>query len=226
MKWLHRFWPWPAALACVIAVRAPASPPANYYLVWNDEFAGSSLDTTKWQYWLYPGTYKDATLSQSAVSEGGDHAVITTYTSGSTHYTAMLSTQGKFHARYGYFEANIQWADNTGMWLAFWLQSPAMGSYIGDPATGGAEIDTCEHRLQDGSANNINITSSPTSTGTVTVPPRRAPAAAITPTAPPISAADFTNTGCSGLHRATRFMWTTASRNTPRRPDFPRAPTS
>ena len=133
-----------------------ASPPANYYLVWNDEFAGSSLDTSKWVYWLYPGAYKDATLSQSAFSESGDHGVITTYTSGSTHYTAMLSTQGKFHARYGYFEANIQWADNTGMWSAFWLQSPAMGSYIGDPATGGAEIDTCEHRLQDGSANNIN----------------------------------------------------------------------
>jgi autotransporter-associated beta strand protein len=141
---------------CLMALSAWASPPANYYLVWSDEFAGSSLDTSKWVYWLYPGTYKDATLSQSAFSESGDHGVITTYTSGSTHYTAMLSTQGKFHARYGYFEANIQWADNTGMWSAFWLQSPAMGSYIGDPATGGAEIDTCEHRLQDGSANNIN----------------------------------------------------------------------
>ena len=140
----------------LMALSAWASPPANYYLVWSDEFQGSSLDTSKWVYWLYPGTYKDATLSQSAFSESGDHGVITTYTSGSTHYTAMLSTQGKFHARYGYFEANIQWADNTGMWSAFWLQSPAMGSYIGDPATGGAEIDTCEHRLQDGSANNIN----------------------------------------------------------------------
>ncbi len=147
------------AAALTVLLTGPAgqaSPPANYYLVWSDEFQGSSLDTSKWVYWLYPGNYKDATLSQSAFSEAGDHGVITTYTSGGTHYTAMLSTQGKFHARYGYFEANIQWADSTGMWSAFWLQSPAMGSYIGDPATGGAEIDTCEHRLQDGSANNIN----------------------------------------------------------------------
>ena len=139
-----------------LALVCHASPPANYYEVWGDEFQDSSLDTSKWQYWLYPGNYKDATLTPSAVSEGGDHVVITTYTSGSTHYTAMLSTQNKFHARYGYFEANIQWSDNTGVWSAFWLQSPTMGGYIGDPATGGAEIDTCEHRLQDGSGNNIN----------------------------------------------------------------------
>jgi autotransporter-associated beta strand protein len=139
------------------ALPSMASPPAGYYEVWGDEFQGSSLDTDNWVYWLYPGNYKDATLSQSAVSEGGDHVVITTYTSGSTHYTAMLSTQGKFHARYGYFEANIQWADNTGMWSAFWLQSPTMGSYIGDPATGGAEIDICEHRLEDGTDGDANI---------------------------------------------------------------------
>src|ERR1700733_1353872 len=143
MKWLRRIRPWLVALACVMAVHAPASPPAGYYEVWGDEFAGSSLDTSKWVYWLYPGTYKDATLSQSAFAESGDHGVITTYTSGSTENTVMISTQGKFHARYGYFEANIQWADNTGMWSAFWLQSPEMGSYIGDPAVGGAEIDVC-----------------------------------------------------------------------------------
>jgi fibronectin-binding autotransporter adhesin len=139
-----------------LSVETFASAPANYYLVWSDEFQNTWLDTGKWGYWLYPGNYKDATLSMNAVSEGSDHGVITTYTSGSTHYTAMLSTQGKFHARYGYFEANIQWADNPGMWSAFWLQSPAMGGYIGDTANGGAEIDVCEHRLQDGSANNIN----------------------------------------------------------------------
>jgi fibronectin-binding autotransporter adhesin len=156
-KWFRAgtFFLLPFAL-CPLSLRSFASPPANYYEVWGDEFQGSSLDTSKWQYWLYPGTYKDATLSPSAVSEAGDHVVITTYTSGSTHDTAMLSTQGKFHARYGYFEANIQWSDNSGMWSAFWLQSPAMGSYIGDPGNGGAEIDVCEHRLQDGSANNIN----------------------------------------------------------------------
>jgi autotransporter-associated beta strand protein len=133
-----------------------ASPPAGYYEVWGDEFQESSLNTSDWVYWLYPGTYKDATLSQSAVSVSGDHGVITTYTSGGTDYTAMLSTQGKFHFRYGYIEANIQWGDSLGMWSAFWLQSPLMGSYIGDPATAGAEIDICEHRLEDGSGNNIN----------------------------------------------------------------------
>jgi autotransporter-associated beta strand protein len=146
----------PVLLVLGFGLICQASPPAGYYEVWGDEFAGSSLNTGNWGYWLYPGNYKDATLSQSAVSESGNHVVITTYTSGGTDYTAMLSTQGKFHACYGYFEANIQWSDNTGMWSAFWLQSPLMGEYIGDPYVAGAEIDICEHRLEDGSGDNIN----------------------------------------------------------------------
>src|ERR1700733_7148463 len=64
-----------AAVLCLLLLRGlcNASPPANYYLVWSDEFQGSSLDTGKWVYWLYPGNYKDATLAQNAFSESGDH---------------------------------------------------------------------------------------------------------------------------------------------------------
>lgn len=135
---------------CLLAAsRAMATPPAGYYLVWSDEFNGSSLDTSKWIYWL-PGGYKNGNNTSSAVSVSGGHVFITTYTTGSTQNTAMLSTQGKFHFRYGYVEASVQWADSAGMWSAFWLQSPDMGSFIGDPFTAGAEIDNCEHRNTDG----------------------------------------------------------------------------
>jgi beta-glucanase (GH16 family) len=33
------------------------------------------------------------------------------------------------------------------MWSAFWLQSPEMGSFIGDPARAGVEMDIVEHDL-------------------------------------------------------------------------------
>jgi beta-glucanase (GH16 family) len=33
------------------------------------------------------------------------------------------------------------------MWSAFWLQTPDMGSFIGDPARAGVEMDIVEHNL-------------------------------------------------------------------------------
>ena len=45
---------------------------------------------------------------------------LSTYTEGGRHFTGMISTKGKYEARYGYFEARIQWADAPGQWSAFW----------------------------------------------------------------------------------------------------------
>ncbi|HEU6448030.1 MAG TPA: family 16 glycosylhydrolase [Verrucomicrobiae bacterium] len=136
------------------AMGAFASPPNGYYLVWSDEFNGSSLDTSKWDYWLL-GNRRDAVNTSSAVSVGGGNLTITTYTSGGTHYTAMIATDGTFRPRYGYWESSIKWSDTNGMWSAFWFQSPTMGNYLSDPIVSGSEIDDAEHRRVDGSNNNI-----------------------------------------------------------------------
>ena len=126
-----------------------ASPPAGYYLAWSDEFNATSLDTTKWDYWLL-GSRRDAVNTASAVSLNGSNLVITTYTSGGTHYTAMVANDGKFRSRYGYWEASIKWGDTNGMWSAFWMQSPTMGTYLSDPVVSGSELDIVEHRSTDG----------------------------------------------------------------------------
>jgi len=129
-----------------------ASPPAGYYLAWSDEFDEASLDTTKWDYWLL-GTRRDAVNTSSAVSLNGSNLVITTYTSGGTHYTAMVANDGKFRSRFGYWEASIKWGDTNGMWSAFWMQSPTMGTYLFDPIVSGSELDIVEHRSTDGGSN-------------------------------------------------------------------------
>ena len=139
---------------------ATASAPPGYYLVWSDEFSGNSLDASKWGYWS--GAYHDAVNTSSAISVSGGHLTITTYTSGGTHYTAILESRNKFHPRYGFLEASIDYGDAAGCWSAFWLQAdheddcPFQDRFLSNPYYAGAEIDVCEHRTQDSSGNNLS----------------------------------------------------------------------
>jgi autotransporter-associated beta strand protein len=143
-----------ASFLCLTASLCSAAPPPGYYLVWADEFNGSALDTSKWDYWL-SGPRRDAVNTSSAVSVNGGNLVLTTYTSAGTHYTGMIATDGTFRSRYGYWESSIKWGDTNGMWSAFWMQSPTMGANLDDPQVSGSEIDICEHRFIDSGNNNI-----------------------------------------------------------------------
>src|SRR5580765_2269858 len=91
------------ALLLVAARPALATPPSGYYQVWNDEFDGSSLNGGKWS--TFTGSHRDAINTGSAIDVGGSVMTITTYTSGGTHYSGFIGTQGKFYAKFGYFEA-------------------------------------------------------------------------------------------------------------------------
>ncbi len=141
-------------VGCRIVPCAFATPPPGYYLVWNDEFNETALDTHKWDYWLL-GPRRDAVNVTNAVSLTGSNLVITTCTVNGTNYTGMLASDQTFRARYGYWEASLKWGDTNGMWSAFWFQSPTMGAYLPDPVVSGSEIDDAEHRFVDGSGNNI-----------------------------------------------------------------------
>ena len=141
-------------LSLLMVPTATATPPAGYYLVWADEFNGSSLDSTKWGAWSGPN--RNAVNTPNAATVSGGYLAITTYTTNGTHYSAILSTDGKFRYRYGYLEASIDFHTTPGMWSGFWLQSPTEGQFIGDPAASGAEIDVCEHRASDTNGTNID----------------------------------------------------------------------
>jgi len=158
-RWSLRIFPALAFISSLASLTVLASPPAGYYQVWNDEFDGSSLNGSKWI--TYTGSHRDAINTASAISVGSSTLGITTYTSGGTPYTGFIGTQGKFYAKFGYFEAYIDWNDAPGMWSAFWLQSdymddcPYPASHIGDTSTYGTEIDICEHRSQNSSGTSI-----------------------------------------------------------------------
>jgi beta-glucanase (GH16 family) len=129
-------------------LRVSATPPADYHLVWSEEFDGTVLDPKKWGYYDL-GARQDAVNTPDAVSLSNGCLVISTYTEQGVHYTGMISTRGKFEAVHGYWEARIKFADAPGGWSAFWLQSPTLAHPLGNPGVAGVEIDICEHRSLD-----------------------------------------------------------------------------
>jgi beta-glucanase (GH16 family) len=139
----------------LVAFSAHAAPPPGYQFTWSDEFAGSSLDTNKWRH-RFNGQPRDAAwITRDALAVTNGCLVMTSYTEGGTNFTGMISTEGKFEAVHGYWEARIQFASAPGVWGAFWLQSPTIGKPIGAPANAGVEIDICEHRFVDRKGSNI-----------------------------------------------------------------------
>ncbi len=140
-----------AAASMAWAPVARAAPTGLDVLTWSDEFEGSSLDLTKWAH-RASGPRHDGVLTPDAVSVGDGVLTITTYTDNATHYSGMISTHKRgsegFDQAYGYFEARVKFNSAPGQWSAFWLQSPTIGSPLGDPATAGVEMDIAEHRVR------------------------------------------------------------------------------
>jgi beta-glucanase (GH16 family) len=118
---------------------------------WSDEFDGSSLDLTRWSY-RATGPRNDGIVTPDAVSVGRGMLTIKTYTEGGEHYSGMIDTHrdgpAGFEQRYGYFEARVKFNSSPGQWSAFWLQSPTIGTPMGDPATAGVEMDVAEYRVR------------------------------------------------------------------------------
>jgi hypothetical protein len=142
-------------LIVFMALHSLAVPPAGYYLVWGDEFSGSSLDPAKWWVWNQPD--RSGYSTPDAVTVGGGYMTITTYTTNGSHYSGIVSSDGRFRARYGYSEASVEFNGSPGMFSDFWVNSANNGQFIGNPAASGAEVDVCEHRATDANdADNIS----------------------------------------------------------------------
>jgi beta-glucanase (GH16 family) len=120
-----------------------------------DDFDGSALNLSKWGY-RKTGLRNDAVNTPAAVSVDSGLLTIKTYTDGGLNYTGMIGTQNLFEQKYGYFESRIKFNSAPGQWSAFWVQSPTVGTPVGNTAVAGTEIDIVEQRAVDGTGTDIS----------------------------------------------------------------------
>ena len=118
-------------------------PTTSWELVWQDEFDGDKLDTTKWTP-RPDGKRKGGWWSQKAISlDGKGNLVIKTFMDGDKPTDGCITTQGKFEHNFGYYVARVKFQSQPGHWSAFWITGPGVGK-VGDGARDGCEIDIME----------------------------------------------------------------------------------
>jgi beta-glucanase (GH16 family) len=114
--------------------------------VWQDEFDGPALDTTKWVADIGGGGWGNAELESytappvNARVENGNLVIEARHDS--TYTSARLKTQGKASWGYGRVEARIQIPRGQGIWPAFWMLGENITT-VGWPTCG--EIDIMEN---------------------------------------------------------------------------------
>ncbi|MCH5158951.1 MAG: family 16 glycosylhydrolase [Clostridiales bacterium] len=138
-----------ATATCNVTVTAAGPAGAEktgYTLVWYDEFDGTSLDRTKWNYqtgthdvyhnfenWNVEnwGNGELQYYTEDSVTVSGGSLVITAKkqsTSGKDYRSGRILTRDKASWTYGYFEARMKTPTGSGMWPAFWML-PQPSSY-------------------------------------------------------------------------------------------------
>lgn len=154
----------------------------NWKLVWNDEFDGRVLDTTKWGFRLHIMQTRHHTWTDDAYEfDGKGNLMLKAYEKDGEYYTSQLQTGSNFMDRpgnqygsssltwpiskletprfvhkYGYYEIRCKLPTQEGWWVAFWLQSPSIGSTL-DPLDSGVEIDIMENfKREDVISQNIH----------------------------------------------------------------------
>ncbi len=124
-------------------------------LLWSEEFDGTSVDTSVWNFEIGDGCpnlcgwgnneRQSYTNSNTEVSSGT--LKITAKKDSQGQYTSSrITTKGKYQFRYGRVEVRAKLPEGQGTWPAIWM----LGSNIdtaGWPASG--EIDIMEHGNRD-----------------------------------------------------------------------------
>ena len=141
----------------------------NWKLVWQDEFDGTELDTSKWNFRLNYWGYPSPTFTAEGVElDGESHMRLHLIEKDGDYFSPHLQTgsntfdiprdsegfwpfgayqPAKFMHRYGFYEIRCRLPKNTGWHAAFWLQAPGIGGHP-DPRYGGVECDIMENYKQ------------------------------------------------------------------------------
>lgn len=130
---------------------------SNWTLIWSDEFDGSEIDLSKWNYDLGTGSdygmigwgnnewqyYTDR--PQNSYIEDGKLVLqaLEEEFEGSSYTSAKLHTRGKAAWTYGRFEFKAKLPAGQGIWPAIWMMPVDSELYGGWPNSG--EIDIMEY---------------------------------------------------------------------------------
>jgi len=114
----------------------------GYRLIWEDQFNGHELDTTKWNI-RGVGPRRLGYNSAEAVKVEDGYLKLYALQKGDSILGSAVGTANHFTPKYGYFECRAQLQKSSGVWGAFWIQSSKIAQGD-DPALFGAEIDIFE----------------------------------------------------------------------------------
>lgn len=96
----------------------------DYEIVWQDEFDGTSLDTSKWKYETGASGWGNHEL-QNYIDDGRTTVVsngtlkIKAFKENNEWKSARINS--KTNLKYGYIEARMKITDQRGAWPAFWM---------------------------------------------------------------------------------------------------------
>lgn len=142
-------------------------PQKDWQLCWHDEFDGTELDTTKWNFRLnFWGQPFKAFTTEGVVLDGNSHLQLHLINKDGYFCSPHLQTgsltfdmprdcehgfwpfgkhqEPKFMHKYGYYEIRCRMPRYDGWHSAFWLQSPCIGAHP-DPSRAGVECDIMEN---------------------------------------------------------------------------------
>jgi beta-glucanase (GH16 family) len=128
-------------------------PPAGYQLVFDDEFNGTSVNTTTWNLegvWGGPvsSTNPNFSYTTSNVTEGNGVLTITALKSGGNWTGGIISTtniNSPFTFQYGFVECRAQLPPGQGFWPAIWcIGSPTADGLLPNAPDVDNEFDIME----------------------------------------------------------------------------------
>lgn len=146
-------------------------PDGEWEMTWSDEFDGTELDRSKWDYRMTMMQQEHPAWTDEGVElDGNSNAVFKIMEKDGRPVSSQLQTgynymdqplekttfgnehlqwrigklhEHKFTQKYGYFECRCRLQQMLGWWSAFWIQSPLIGATL-DPSISGSEIDVME----------------------------------------------------------------------------------
>lgn len=144
----------------------PDSGNEDWRLTFDDEFNGTSLDTSKWTTHFWWGRTRDVELqyySDDAVEVGDGRLTLRAEkrSEGGRNYTSgVVTTLGSFSQKYGFWEVRGKVPAGEGLWPAVWMMTDAGNRTIWPP-----EIDLVEFRGGQPNVAHMNYHYSNESTG-------------------------------------------------------------